>query len=209
MSISMATAVLGAVDATKMWEPKPVAEGHFQYRLGKVQDCDHIRRVFFSTGFAYYEEKDAPTEFHFNAKWNGIWAKRLTDPDQLYIVAETEIYPGHPEIIGFCRFQRGRKLQNDCKIITSNYNVELMSLFVLPNWKRRGIGARMMRIGASRAIKAFSFEEAFCWCVDNKESQAFYQSMGCSALMTRKDKLSGTQIAFSLDLNALKEMLVD
>eukprot|EP00942_MAST-04A_sp_MAST-4A-sp1_P010489 g10489.t1 len=200
----MSTAVSDAVDTTKkVWEPKPVTECHIQYRVGTVQDCDHIRRVFFSTGFVYYEEADAPTEFYFNAKWNGIWAKRLISSDQVYIVAETVKYPGYPEIVGFARFQRGRKLQNnDSGIMTKDFSVELMSLYVLPEWKRRGIGKRMLCIAASHAIKAFSVEKAFCWCVDDENSRAFYQSMGCCVLLTKEDH--GTQTAFNLDLNALR-----
>jgi GNAT superfamily N-acetyltransferase len=79
------------------------------YRRGAVKDCDWIRRVVNSSGFLLYEGlDDAPTEELYDAQWAGIWAERLASSDQIYVVAETERYPGHKQLVAVARMQRKR-----------------------------------------------------------------------------------------------------
>jgi len=79
------------------------------YRRGAVKDCDWIRRVVNSSGCLLYEGlSDAPTEALYDAQWSGIWAERLVSSDQIYVVAETERYPGHKQLVAVARMQRKR-----------------------------------------------------------------------------------------------------
>ena len=92
---------------------------NISYRRGLVTDCDWIRRVVNSSGFLLYEGlSDAPTKELYDAQWSGIWAERVLSPDQIYVVAETERYPGHKQLVAVARMQRKRpKMQMTASVV--------------------------------------------------------------------------------------------
>lgn len=86
-----------------------------------------------------------------------------------FIVAEKD-----NEIVGFCRYKTG----NDYGERFPSVDCELCALYVKPEFKRKGIGKKLVNY-VKEEFKKAGFSQMILWCFkENYPSRAFYEKIG-------------------------------
>lgn len=86
------------------------------------------------------------------------------------------------QVVGFCRYLDSNKFTQD----VSNIDCELLSLYVDPKWKHKGIGTKLFQFVINE-FKRKNKTEMILWCLkENDPSKAFYTTMGGKMSEERK-----------------------
>lgn len=89
------------------------------------------------------------------------------------------------EVVGFCRYIDNNSLTQEI----SDVNCELLSIYVKPNFKYRGIGTKMFRFVQNK-FKRKNKAKMILWCLkDNKSFKKFYTKMGGKIIKEREVKI--------------------
>ena len=78
---------------------------------------------------------------------------------------------------------------------------EIETLYVLDDWRDRGVGRRLIRTGAAHLAAAGS-RAAFLWVLRNNPSRWFYQRLGGKAVAEADTRVAGVavpQLAYAWD----------
>jgi ribosomal protein S18 acetylase RimI-like enzyme len=70
---------------------------------------------------------------------------------------------------------------------------EIETLYVLDDWRERGLGRRLMRAGAGHLAGA-GYRSAFLWVLTDNPSRWFYQRLGGKAAATSNTFVAGAPI---------------
>jgi ribosomal protein S18 acetylase RimI-like enzyme len=102
-----------------------------------------------------------------------------------------------PRLVGFTTVGRGRaKLPGGC---TADGEIE--TLYVLDDWRDRGVGRRLIRTGAAH-LAASGSRAAFLWVLSGNPSRWFYERLGGKAVAQSLTAVAGVavpQTAFAWD----------
>ena len=102
-----------------------------------------------------------------------------------------------PRLVGFTTVGRGRgKLPGGCSA-----DGEIETLYVLDDWRDRGVGRRLIRTGAAHLAAAGS-RAAFLWVLSSNPSRWFYERLGGRAVAHSQTSVAGVsvpQTAFAWD----------
>jgi GNAT superfamily N-acetyltransferase len=79
-----------------------------------------------------------------------------------------------PRIVGFTTASRARHIDIGGRRLAEG---EVETLYVLDDWRDRGIGRRLMRAAASHLVER-SCKSAFVWVLRDNPSRWFYQRLG-------------------------------
>ena len=114
-------------------------------------------------------------------------------------VASGQDVPGgaSPRLVGFTTVGRGRL----CPPGGCDTDGEIETLYVLDDWRDRGIGRRLIRTGAAHLAAAGS-RAAFLWVLSGNPSRWFYERLGGKAVAESITAVAGIdvpQIAFAWD----------
>ncbi len=91
------------------------------------------------------------------------------------------------------------------------HDLELMNLFVLPEFQGRGVGKELLQRARQQAMADFGARSALVWCVDNEHARQFYLRQG-AALVGRyraTDGKNDLRTIFSLQLDSDPAVLAD
>lgn len=78
---------------------------------------------------------------------------------------------------------------------------EIETLYVLDDWRDRGVGRRLIRTGAAH-LAASGSRAAFLWVLQDNPSRWFYQHLGGKPVATSPTEVAGvtlTQVAYAWD----------
>ena len=96
-----------------------------------------------------------------------------------FIIAEL-----NNEIVGFCRY-----IDNNLTQEISDIDCELLSIYVKPNFKYKGIGTKMFQF-VKNEFKRKNKTKMILWCLkDNEPSKKFYTKMGGKIIKEREVKI--------------------
>ncbi len=70
---------------------------------------------------------------------------------------------------------------------------ELGSIFVRPDWRRRGIG-RGFVAHVARHLAGYEFESLVAWVLDDDPARGFYEALGGDACALREMQFAGTAL---------------
>ena len=102
-----------------------------------------------------------------------------------------------PRLVGFTTVGRGRsRLPGG-----SSADGEIETLYVLDDWRDRGVGRRLIRTGAAHLAAAGS-RAAFLWVLSGNPSRWFYERLGGKAVAQSLTAVAGVsvpQTAFAWD----------
>ena len=125
------------------------------------------------------------------------WKEILTDPEQVVYVAETE-----NKLVGYAWAHKEDE--------PTEWDSELISMHILPEHKRQGIGRRLFRAVATQ-LKQKGCQSVCLWVLeDNTSARRFYEALGGELSGTHQIELGDrqlTEVAYGWrDINPL-EML--
>ncbi len=95
-----------------------------------------------------------------------------------------------PRIIGFTTSGRARHVDTVGRRLAEG---EVETLYVLDDWRDRGIGRRLMRASASHLID-IGCKSAFCWVLRDNPSRWFYQRLGGKPVAETAIQIGGEKI---------------
>jgi len=127
------------------------------------------------------------------ADWNEI----LTSSEQIVYVAEAE-----GKLIGYVWAYRE-------KDETIDWDAELTSLHLLPQYKRKGLGKALMS-AAARELKNRGCESLYLWVLDdNRNAVEFYNALGGTRGTTRTIDLGGNHVTETIySWNKIEELIL-
>nr|WP_294553994.1 GNAT family N-acetyltransferase [uncultured Rhodopila sp.] len=96
-----------------------------------------------------------------------------------------------PRIIGFSTAGRARHAEIAGKRLAEG---EVETLYVLDDWRERGVGRRLMRASASHLID-IGCKSAFVWVLRENPSRWFYQRLGGKPVAEATTQFAGQKIA--------------
>jgi GNAT superfamily N-acetyltransferase len=96
-----------------------------------------------------------------------------------------------PRIIGFTTAGRARHAEIGGKRLAEG---EVETLYVLDDWRERGVGRRLMRASAAHLID-IGCKSAFLWVLRDNPSRWFYQRLGGKAVAEATTQIAGHKIA--------------
>ena len=113
-----------------------------------------------------------------------FWAQVLDDADRAAgaHVAEDE----DDGVVGFC----------DCGSERGGAPGwgEVMAIYILPDWQRRGLGRRL--VGACAAyLTTQGFDSLAVWALEDNPASAFYTALGGTPAEKRRLSIGGTEVA--------------
>lgn len=114
-------------------------------------------------------------------------------------IASGQDVPGGagPRLVGYTTVGRdGTKLPGD-----SRADGEIETLYVLDDWRERGVGRRLIRTGAAHLAAAGS-RAAFLWVLRSNPSRWFYQRLGGRPVAEADTRVAGVavpQLAYAWD----------
>jgi GNAT superfamily N-acetyltransferase len=95
-----------------------------------------------------------------------------------------------PRIIGFSTAGRARAVDVGGKRLAEG---EVETLYVLDDWRERGVGRRLMRAAASHLVE-IGCKSAFCWVLRDNPSRWFYQRLGGKPVAEASIRIGGEKI---------------
>ncbi|HVZ07265.1 GNAT family N-acetyltransferase [Rhodopila sp.] len=96
-----------------------------------------------------------------------------------------------PRIIGFATAGRARHVEIGGKRLAEG---EVETLYVLDDWRDRGIGRRLMRAAGSH-LADIGCRSAFCWVLRENPSRWFYQRLGGRPIAEASIRIGGEKVA--------------
>jgi GNAT superfamily N-acetyltransferase len=96
-----------------------------------------------------------------------------------------------PRIIGFTTAGRARHAEIGGKRLAEG---EVETLYVLDDWRERGVGRRLMRASAAHLIE-IGCKSAFVWVLRDNPSRWFYQHLGGKPVAEAFTQIAGHKIA--------------
>ncbi len=90
-----------------------------------------------------------------------------------------------PRIIGFTTVGTGRGV--------AVAEGEIETLYVLDDWRERGLGRRLLRAGAAH-LAGTGCRSAFLWVLEDNPSRFFYQHLGGKPVMSGPTQVAGRPI---------------
>lgn len=110
-----------------------------------------------------------------------------------------------PRIIGFTTAGRARNAEIGGKRLAEG---EIETLYVLDDWRDRGIGRRLMKAAASHLVE-IGCRSAFCWVLRDNPSRWFYQRLGGKAVAEKDVQVAGRTVAQSAFVWDPIELLIE
>ena len=95
-----------------------------------------------------------------------------------------------PRIIGFTTAGRARHAEIGGKRLAEG---EVETLYVLDDWRERGVGRRLMRAAASHLVD-IGCKSAFLWVLRDNPSRWFYQRLGGRPVAEATIQIGGEQV---------------
>jgi GNAT superfamily N-acetyltransferase len=95
-----------------------------------------------------------------------------------------------PRIIGFTTAGRARHAEVGGKRLAEG---EVETLYVLDDWRERGVGRRLMRASAAH-LSDIGCKSAFCWVLRDNPSRWFYQRLGGRPVAEAALRIGGEKI---------------
>jgi GNAT superfamily N-acetyltransferase len=95
-----------------------------------------------------------------------------------------------PRIIGFTTASRARKAEIGGKRLAEG---EVETLYVLDDWRDRGIGRRLMRAAAAHLIEG-GCKSAFVWVLRDNPSRWFYERLGGKPVAEARIRFAGQPV---------------
>jgi ribosomal protein S18 acetylase RimI-like enzyme len=92
---------------------------------------------------------------------------------------------GGPRIVGFVSADRARN--------SGIGDGEIETLYVLDDWRDRGLGRRLIRAAASH-LAASGCRSAYCWVLRDNPSRWFYQRLGGKPVAEAAIRVGGSSI---------------
>ena len=111
-----------------------------------------------------------------------------------------------PRIVGFTTAGRARRAEIGGQVLGEG---EIETLYVLDDWRDRGIGRRLLRAAAGFLAEA-GCRSAFLWVLRDNPSRWFYQRLGGKAVAEASIRFAGqgvVQTAFVWD--PIEQLLVE
>jgi GNAT superfamily N-acetyltransferase len=96
-----------------------------------------------------------------------------------------------PRIIGFTTAGRARHAEIAGKRLAEG---EVETLYVLDDWRERGVGRRLMRASAGHLIE-IGCKSAFLWVLRDNPSRWFYQRLGGRSAAEQIIQIAGQSVA--------------
>lgn len=171
------------------------------FRLAKIDDVAGIIKVSIDTWRTTYRDI-FPADFLNNLSYEDAeakWRQRFTNPERhiFFFIAETE----SKEIVGFAL---GNLEQNDPTPSIPNINKyigELMAMYVLKEYQRRGIGVRLVKLIVERLIE-HNINSMVIWVLKDNPNWKFYEVLGGKYLgqgILQKEGANYIKIAYGWD----------
>ena len=95
-----------------------------------------------------------------------------------------------PRIIGFTTAGRARKAEVAGRRLAEG---EVETLYVLDDWRDRGVGRRLMRASASHLVD-IGCKSAFVWVLRDNPSRWFYQRLGGRPVAEQMIQFAGQKV---------------
>ncbi len=95
-----------------------------------------------------------------------------------------------PRIIGFTTAGRARHAEIGGKRLAEG---EVETLYVLDDWRERGVGRRLMRASAAHLVD-IGCKSAFVWVLRGNPSRWFYQRLGGKPVAEATTQIAGQKI---------------
>ena len=148
-----------------------------KFRLATIEDVPCIIKVSVDTWRTAYQDI-FPPDFLNNLSYEDSvakWRQRFTNPDKniFFYIAETY----SKEIVGFAL---GNLEQND---LTHNipgiekYIGELMAIYVLKEYQRRGIGLNLVKL-IVKSLLEHNINSMVVWVLKDNPNWRFYEVLG-------------------------------
>jgi hypothetical protein len=96
-----------------------------------------------------------------------------------------------PRIVGFTTAGRARHAEVGGKRLAEG---EVETLYVLDDWRERGVGRRLMRAAASHLVD-IGCKSAFVWVLRDNPSRWFYQRLGGKPAAEATTQIAGQRLA--------------
>jgi len=96
-----------------------------------------------------------------------------------------------PRIIGFSTAGRARNVEVAGKRLAEG---EVETLYVLDDWRERGVGRKLMRASAGHLIE-IGCKSAFVWVLRDNPSRWFYQRLGGKPAAEQTIQIAGETVA--------------
>jgi len=130
------------------------------------------------------------------AFWNRVLASRDRG---MTVVAEDE----EAGVIGFGNAGPARR---DSLPRGSNWNGEIYTLYLLPDWHGQGIGRQLLESLLDR-LKRLGKDHVMLWVLESNPTRFFYEAMGAKLVARRREKFAGIlvdELAYGWDLTKAK-----
>ena len=172
-----------------------------KFRLATIEDVAGIIKVSIDTWRTTYRDI-FPADFLNNLSYEDAeakWRQRFIDPERhiFFYIAETD----SKEIVGFAL---GNLEQNDPTPNISDFNKyigELMAIYVIKEYQRRGIGVRLVKLIVERLIE-LKINSMVVWVLKDNPNWKFYEILGGKYLGQGIHQIGGSnyvKIAFGWD----------
>lgn len=96
-----------------------------------------------------------------------------------------------PRIIGFTTAGRARHMEVGGRRLAEG---EVETLYVLDDWRERGVGRRLMRAAAAHLVDS-GCKSAFVWVLRDNPSRWFYQRIGGKPAAEQTVRIAGQDVA--------------
>lgn len=116
-------------------------------------------------------------------KMTESWIKNIKTQDENNNIC---VYEDENNILGVIRFGKADNLQSE--------NGEIHILYVKPEFKKQGIGTKLVKYAKEKLIKQ-KYKKMEIWCArENKSSIEFYKKMGGKLRNNRVAEINGVKI---------------
>lgn len=100
-------------------------------------------------------------------------------------IAEPELGGGPPQVVGFASGARARR--------PALAQGEIETLYLLEDWRERGVGRRLMRATAAH-LAAIGCRSAMLWVLSGNPARWFYQHLGGRLVGTGMVRVGGVSV---------------
>ena len=122
---------------------------------------------------------------HYDSAIRGGVGVHVATASGLDVPGSSAAVPAGPRVIGFVTGDRAR--------VSGIADGEIETLYVLDDFRERGLGRRLMRAAASHLIAA-GCRSCFVWVLRNNPSRWFYERIGGRAVAEAPIRVGGVPI---------------
>ncbi len=164
----------------------------FKIRKAKITDVNAIAKVHIAVWKTTYTgiiPQDFLDKLSLERSENN-WKKTLnnTDSNNVFLVCENEL----GEIVGFIGGGTNREKES-----LLEYSGELMAIYILKEYQKKGLGSLLMRSFQKELLKC-GIVNMIIWVLKDNESRYFYEKLGGVLLKEKEYHIGGaTQIGVS------------